>query len=37
MSEEEKQEKAMEEAQVGFVRHSVYEITYNCLIRLLEQ
>ena len=33
----EKQEKAMEEAQVGFVRHSVYEITYDCLIRLLEQ
>ncbi len=33
----EKQEKAMEEAQVGFVRHSVYEITYNCLIKLLEQ
>ncbi len=33
----EKQETAMREAQVSFVRHSIYEITYNCLIRLLEQ
>ncbi len=33
----EKQKTAMEEAQVGFVAHSIYEITYNCLIRLLEQ
>ncbi len=33
----EKQAKAMKEAQVGFVGHSIYEITYNCLIRLLER
>ena len=33
----EKQERAMLEARVGFVRHSIYEITYNCLIGLLGQ
>ena len=33
----EKQETAMRDAQVDFTRHSIYEITYNCLIRLLEQ
>ena len=31
----EKQRKAMEEAGVDFVYHSVYEITYNCLRKLL--
>ena len=31
----EKQRKAMEEAGVGFVYHSVYEISYNCLKKLL--
>ena len=31
----EKQRKAMEEAQVGFEKHTIYDITYNCLIRLL--
>ena len=31
----EKQRKAMETAQVGFRKHTIYEITYNCLIRLL--
>ncbi len=33
----EKQEAAMREARVDFTRHSIYEITYNCLIRLLER
>lgn len=33
----EKQKKAMRDAQVDFVEHSIYEITYNCLIRLLCQ
>lgn len=33
----EKQETAMRDAQVDFTRHSIYEITYNCLIRLLDQ
>ncbi|MBR4578156.1 MAG: TetR family transcriptional regulator [Oscillospiraceae bacterium] len=33
----EKQKAAMREAQVDFAWHSIYEITYNCLIRLLEQ
>ena len=33
----EKQETAMREAKVDFVRHSIYEITYQCLIRLLDQ
>lgn len=32
-----KQKKAMEEAEVGFVYQSIYEITYNCLIRLLDK
>ena len=32
-----KQKTAMEDAHVGFVEHSIYEITYNCLIRLLGQ
>ena len=31
----EKQRTAMTEAEVGFVYQSIYEITYNCLIRLL--
>ena len=31
----EKQRKAMREADVGFVYRSVYEITFNCLIKLL--
>ena len=31
----EKQKTAMEDAQVDFVSHSIYEITYNCLVRLL--
>ncbi len=31
----EKQKEAMEEAEVGFVYHSVYEISYNCLKKLL--
>ena len=31
----EKQKKAMEAAQVGFRKHTIYEITYNCLIKLL--
>ena len=33
----EKQKTAMRDAQVDFVEHSIYEITYNCLIRLLCQ
>ena len=33
----EKQKKAMEAAQVGFRKHTIYEITYNCLIRLLNE
>lgn len=33
----EKQAAAMREAQVDFVKHSIYEITYNCLIRLLDK
>lgn len=31
----EKQKKAMEDAEVGFVYHSVYELSYNCLKKLL--
>ena len=31
----EKQRKAMEDAGVGFVYHSVYELSYNCLRKLL--
>lgn len=31
----EKQKTAMRDAQVNYVYHSIYEITYNCLIRLL--
>lgn len=31
----EKQRKAMEEAGVGFVYHSIYEISYDCLKKLL--
>ncbi|MBQ1509791.1 MAG: hypothetical protein IIZ54_02690 [Selenomonadaceae bacterium] len=31
----EKQRKAMEDARVGFVYHSVYELSYNCLKKLL--
>ena len=31
----EKQKMAMKDAQVDFVSHSIYEITYNCLVRLL--
>jgi AcrR family transcriptional regulator len=31
----EKQREAMDEAKVGFVYHSVYEISYNCLKKLL--
>ncbi len=31
----EKQNKAMNDAQIRFVDHSIYEITYGCLIRLL--
>ncbi len=33
----EKQKAAMREAQVDFVGYSIYEITFNCLTRLLEQ
>ncbi len=33
----EKQSAAMKDAQIVFTEHSIYEITYNCLIRLLEQ
>ena len=32
-----KQSSAMKDAQINFTEHSIYEITYNCLIRLLEQ
>lgn len=32
----EKQRMAMTEAEVGFIYQSIYEITYNCLIRLLK-
>lgn len=32
----EKQRRAMEEAHVDFLPHSIYEITYSCLKRLLE-
>ena len=32
----EKQKAAMQEAGVDYVYQSVYEITYNCLIRLLD-
>ena len=32
-----KQKTAMKEAKVDFVYHSVYEITYACLIRLMNQ
>ncbi len=32
----EKQKKAMAEAGVDFVYHSVYEITFNCLKKLLD-
>ena len=31
----EKQRNAMKEAEVGFVYQSIYEISYNCLVRLL--
>ena len=31
----EKQKTAMKDAQLNYVDHSIYEITYNCLIRLL--
>ena len=31
----EKQKTAMKDAQVDFLEHSIYEITYNCLVRLL--
>ncbi len=30
-----KQRKAMEEGEIGYVYHSVYELTYSCLCRLL--
>ena len=30
-----KQREAMEEAKVGYVYHSIYELSYNCLIKLL--
>lgn len=33
----EKQKAAMKDAQVDFLNQSIYEITYNCLIRLLNQ
>ncbi len=33
----EKQRKAMKEAEVDYIYHSIYEITYNCLIRLLDK
>ena len=32
-----KQKKAMKEAKVDYTYQSIYEITYNCLIRLLEE
>ena len=32
----EKQRDAMNEAEVDFVYHTIYEITYSCLVRLLE-
>ena len=32
-----KQKKAMEEAGIDYTYQSIYEITYNCLIRLLEE
>ncbi|MBR2812900.1 MAG: hypothetical protein IKD69_16115, partial [Solobacterium sp.] len=32
----EKQQTAMEQAKVGFICHSIYELAYNCLIRLLD-
>ena len=32
-----KQRKAMEEAGVDYIYQSIYEITYNCLIRLLDK
>ena len=32
-----KQRKAMEEAEVDYIYQSIYEITYNCLIRLLDK
>ena len=32
-----KQKKAMEEAEVDYDYHSIYEITYNCLVRLLDK
>ena len=31
-----KQRQAMEEAEVGFRYYSIYEISYNCLCKLLE-
>ena len=31
----EKQKAAMEEAGIGFVYQTVYELTYRCLVRLL--
>ncbi len=33
----EKQKKAMEDAEVEYIYHSIYEITYNCLIGLLDK
>lgn len=33
----EKQKAAMKDAQVDFLNQSIYEITYNCLVRLLGQ
>ena len=33
----EKQKKAMEEAEVDYKYQTIYEITYNCLIRLLDK
>ena len=33
----EKQKTAMKDARVDFAEHSIYEITYNCLVRLLGQ
>jgi hypothetical protein len=31
----ERQRKAMDEASVGFTYHSVFELTYKCITRLL--
>ena len=35
MNVNEKQKKAMEEAGVEFIYHSVYDISFNCLKKLL--